>query len=103
MPGRVSSASQTLIEREQLMPALGQGLPPENFDFGGISGGLMLMVVESTLRSWALAGVIYQGPNPSADAGQAIAGLEIVKARRAHFILPDGRLDRARWQTTNTR
>lgn len=89
----------TLIEREHLMPALGDGIPPENFDFGGISGGLMLTVVQNRLRSWALSGVIYQGPNVADDPTQAIAGLEIIKARRAHFILPDGRLDTARWHS----
>jgi hypothetical protein len=30
-----------------------------------MSGGPMLTVIEtSTIRSWALAGVIYEGPNP---------------------------------------
>jgi hypothetical protein len=96
--GVASSISETdvssLIERENLTPVFENGLPPENFDFGGMSGGPMLAVIESRgLRSWALAGVIYQGPNPSGDPEQAIAGLEIIKARRAHFILPDGTLD----------
>jgi hypothetical protein len=66
----------TLIERQYLMPVLGGGTPPENFD---------------------LAGVIYQGPNPSEDPAQAIVGLEIIKARRADFIRPNGRLDQTRW------
>jgi hypothetical protein len=90
-----------LIEREHLVAVLGGGIPPENFDFGGISGGPMLMVVQQQLRSWALAGVIYQGPNVSGNPEEAIAGLEIIKARRAHFLLPDGRLDRARWQVVS--
>ncbi|MGD0187899.1 MAG: hypothetical protein ABSC25_21990 [Roseiarcus sp.] len=89
----------TLIEREHLTAALGGGIPPENFDFGGISGGPMITVVQSSLRSWALAGVMYQGPNTEADPARAIAGLEIIKARRAHFILPDGCLDVATWGT----
>jgi hypothetical protein len=88
----------TLIERQHLMPALGDHIPPENFAFGGISGGPMLTVVQGALRSWALAGVIYQGPNTSENPQEAIAGLEIIKARRAHFILPDGMLDIARWE-----
>jgi hypothetical protein len=91
----------TLIEREHLVAALGGGIPPENFDFRGISGGPMLMVVQQHLRSWALAGVIYQGPNVSDNPEEAIAGLEIIKARRAHFLLPDGTLDRARWQVVS--
>jgi hypothetical protein len=77
---------------------LGDGIPPENFDFRGISGGPMLMVIQGrNLRSWALAGVIYQGPNTSENPDEAISGLEIIRARRAHFILPDGHLDTARW------
>ena len=56
------------------------------------------MVIETgVIRSWSLAGVIYEGPNPSPDETQAIAGLEIIRARRAHFILPDGKLDVQRW------
>jgi hypothetical protein len=48
--GVVSSISESdvfsLIERENLIPFLGGGLPPENFDFGGMSGGPVLSVVE---------------------------------------------------------
>lgn len=103
--GAASSVSEldisTLIDRETLHPILGQGMPPEDFDYRGMSGGVMLTVVEAPLHSWALAGVIYEGPNPSGDPEQAIAGLNIIKARRAHFILPDGRLDRVRWHAVN--
>jgi hypothetical protein len=104
--GIASSVSESdvssLIERDQLLAVLGRGLPPENYDFRGMSGGPMLTVIEDgLLRSWSLAGVIYEGPNPSPDAGEAIAGLEIIRARRAHFILPDGGLDLRRWQEVN--
>lgn len=85
------------IEREYLMSYFGEGIPPENYDFRGLSGGPMLAVVESALRSWALVGIVYQGPNTSLDANEAIPGLEVIRARRPHFILPDGGLDRARW------
>jgi hypothetical protein len=100
--GIASSVSETdvstLIERQHLIDVMGLGLPPENFDFRGMSGGPMLTVIETaSIRSWSLAGVIYQGPNPVDDETQAIAGLEIIKARRAHFILPDGHLDVRRW------
>ena len=87
----------TQIEREYLMPAMGQGIPPINFDFGGMSGGAMITVIQNKLRSWTLAGVIYQGPNISGDEGQSIGGMEVIRARRADFILPDGHLDIARW------
>ena len=103
--GAASSVSEldisTQIDLESLHPILGQGVPPEDFNYGGMSGGVMLTVVETPLHSLTLAGVIHEGPNPSRDPEQAIAGLNIIKARRAHFILPDGRLDRARWHATN--
>jgi hypothetical protein len=100
--GVASSVSEkdvsSVIERENLIAVLGGGIPPENFDFGGMSGGPMLSVIETgSIRSWSLAGVIYEGPNPARDEAQAIAGLEIIRARRAHFILPDGQLDVQRW------
>jgi len=88
------------IIRDQLIAALGKGLPPENYDFRGISGGPMLTIVEtSAIRSWRLAGVIVEGPNASVREGESIAGLEVIKARRADFILPDGQLDLARWRS----
>jgi hypothetical protein len=103
--GAASSVSEldisTVINREYLHPILGQGVPPEDFDYGGMSGGPILSVVETPLHSWVLAGIIYPGPNPSGDPEQSIAGLNIIKARRAHFILPDGTLDRALWHATN--
>jgi hypothetical protein len=37
----------------------------------------------------------------SENQEEAIAGLEIIKARRAHFLLSDGGLDRARWQVVS--
>ncbi|MGH8251703.1 MAG: hypothetical protein ACREVI_13590 [Steroidobacteraceae bacterium] len=91
----------SLIEREHIIPVLGGGLPPENFDFRGISGGPMLSVIEyrGLLRSWALAGVIYEGPSTSPDPDLSIAGLEIIRARRAYFIRADGTLDAERWDT----
>lgn len=100
--GVASSISEkdvsSMIERENLIALLGGGIPPENFDFGGMSGGPMLSVIETRgFRSWSLAGVIYEGPNPVPDEAQAIAGLEIIRARRAHFILPNGQLDSVRW------
>lgn len=92
----------SLIERNHLIDVVGNGLPKERFDFGGISGGPMLTVVEHRgLRSWQLAGVIYQGPNASEDPEEAIAGLDILKARRPHFIKPNGELNKALWNTFN--
>lgn len=92
--GFASSVSETdvssVIERGGLIGILGNGVPPEHYDFSGLSGGPMLAGIEHRgLYVWSLAGVIYQGPYPSNDT-------EIIKARRAHFILPDGKLDRSR-------
>lgn len=107
--GVASSVSETdvstLINREDMIAVLGAGIPPENFDFRGMSGVPMLTVIETeVIRSWSLAGVIYEGPNTAPDEAQAIEGLEIIRARRAHFILPDGRLDVSRWnQSTSAR
>ena len=101
--GVASSISNTdvssLIERKNLIAVLGDGIPPEDYDFRGMSGGPMLAVIETgSIQSWSLAGVVYEGPNPSADEAQAIAGLEIIMARRSHFILPNGQLDIRRWE-----
>jgi hypothetical protein len=86
------------LEREYLVPLLGGGVPPENFDFGGISGGPVIKVVETSIRTYALAGIIYQGPNTTEDPDQAIAGFDVICARHAHYLLPDGHLDRERWR-----
>ena len=99
--GFVSSVSETdvssVIERAGLIGVLGKGVPPEHYNFGGLSGGPMLRVIEhSGLLSLALAGVIYLGPNPSTEA---IVGMEVITARRAHFILLDGKLDGGRWDS----
>ena len=88
----------SLIEREHLIPKFGDGIPPENYDFGGISGGPMLTVMEGLLRTFTLAGVIYTGPSTSADPNEAIPGFELILARRAYFILPDGTLDKPKWE-----
>jgi hypothetical protein len=88
-----------LLEREYMVPLLGGGIPPENFDFGGMSGGPVIKIVETPIRSWALAGVIYRGPNISVDPDQAIEGFKLISARRSHFILPDGRLDMTQWRS----
>lgn len=101
--GVASSVSEldvsSLIERDYVMPVRdGPPVPPQNYNFQGISGGPMLSVIEHNgLRTWALAGVIHEGPNTELEADKAIPDLEIIKARRSHFILPDGSLDLARW------
>jgi hypothetical protein len=95
----------SLIERDYLEPALGEGIPPENYNFGGISGGPMLYVVEtrSGLCFNALAGVMYAGPNTSTDPNEAIPGFELIHARRARFIRIDGFLEHDLWDSLGER
>jgi hypothetical protein len=64
-----------------------------------MSGGPVIKIVDTPIRSWALAGVIYRGPNISVDPDQAIEGFKLISARRSHFILPDGRLDMTQWRS----
>jgi hypothetical protein len=102
MGGIATSAHETSIsiqlERDKMMQVLGDEKMPENFDFGGISGGPVLAIVQTeTLRSWKPAGVVIQGPNPTGDPTQSIQGLEVIVARPIHFINADGTLDIARW------
>lgn len=88
----------TVFNRANWIDVMGLGMPPERYDFGGISGGPMISVIERNgVRSWALAGVIYEGPNPSTQEGAAIEGFETIRARRAHFIRSDGTLDLSMW------
>jgi hypothetical protein len=92
------------IEREHLIDVIGEGNLPENFDFGGISGGPLLTIVQTpTLRSWMPGGVIVQGPNPSTDASEAIEGFEVIKARPMKYIMPNGKIDSLLWEQNNIR
>jgi hypothetical protein len=105
MGGIATNSNETsisiLIEREHLFQVLGDKAMPENYDFGGISGGPVIAIVQTpTVRSWMPAGVIFEGPNPTAVPGESISGLEIIKARPVHFIKPNGQLDVGRWEQT---
>lgn len=101
--GLVDSVSprniSSLIEREYLEPALGQGIPPENYDYGGISGAPMLcnVLTRQGIFVNALAGVIYSGPNTSEDQNEAIPGFELFRVRPATYIRSDGFLDHDLW------
>jgi hypothetical protein len=103
--GLVSSINDreisTLLEREHLEPVLGEGIVPENYNFGGISGGPVIynVLTQRDLLVNALAGVIVAGPNPSVDCGESIPGFELFQARRADFIRADGFLDRGLWES----
>ncbi len=106
MGGIASSSNEIslsiLIERDNLFQVLGNKTMPENYDFGGVSGGPVLAIVQTpTIRSWMPAGVIIQGPNPSGKADESILGLEIIKARPMHFIKANGGIDVARWEQSH--
>jgi hypothetical protein len=106
MGGIATSINETAIsiqlEREHLFQVLGDTAMPTDYDFGGISGGPVLAIVDNgRVRSWMPAGVIFQGPNPNGVEGEAIAGLEIIKARPIHFIKANGYLDVTRWEQLN--
>jgi hypothetical protein len=108
MGGIATSSHETTIsiqvERENLLQVFGDEQMSENFDFGGMSGGPLIAIVQTpTLRSWMPAGVVFQGPNPSNDPGESIPGLEIFRARPMHFVRADGTLDIARWEQSNPR
>jgi len=90
------------IDRDKLVRVFGDEDMPENFDFGGMSGGPVLAIVQTpTLRFWKPAGVIFQGPNPSGRPEESIPGLEIIRVRPMHFIKPNGSLEIARWNAAN--
>jgi hypothetical protein len=101
--GLVSSLNDrevsTLLEREYLEPVLGEGIVPEDYNFGGISGGPLIynVLTAQGLLVNALAGVIISGPNPSPDHEESIPGFELFQARRVDFIRADGFLDRDLW------
>ncbi len=103
------SAISIQIERQNMMRVPGDEDMPkhvdfggENFDFGGMSGGPLLVRVErGSLLGWAPAGVVFEGPNPSGDQTQSIEGLQIIKARPIDFINSDGTLDCARWDNAH--
>jgi hypothetical protein len=109
MAGIVTNSHETttsiFIERDHLVRVLGNNDMPENFNFGGMSGGPLLAIIQAeVMRTWRPAGVIIQGPNPGdVPTQEAIQGLEIIRARPIHFIKADGYLDLDRWQQANIR
>ncbi len=87
------------IERDKIAGVIGRGVPPENFNFGGISGAAMFArgVRQSGIICWLFAGVVIQGPNTNLDPNMSIEGFELIRGRRSHFIKADGSLDRKLW------
>ena len=101
MQGPPASAHETCISiqiaREQLEQIYGDRAMPLNFNFSGMSGGPALSY-GSDFPHMTLQGVIFSGPNTSADPSQAIENFELIKIRPAHFINADGTLDAQRWE-----
>ncbi len=90
------------IERERDVQVHGDGVFSKDYDFGGISGGPLIAIVQTpTIRSWIPAGVIIQGPNRTGDSSQSIQGFEVIKGRPVQYILADGHLDVSRWEMNN--
>ena len=67
---------------ELLLDVIGKGLPPPDYDLGGMSGGPVAVVsdTDSSILSWSIAGVIY-------ECG---GSFRIIKAVRADRIGDDG-------------
>lgn len=86
---RINSVSDRQItcplEREFWVDTMGRGLPPKGFDLGGISGGPLLMPMD-TDGSWNLylGGVISEAPSKD---------FETVVSVPAHFIAADGKIN----------
>jgi hypothetical protein len=98
--GLVSSVSPLYVssqmERDYLEPTLGEGIPPENYDYGGLSGGPMLYdVLRGGILVNALAGVIRLGKNT--DPNESIPGFVLFRARPAMYVRSDGFLDHDLW------
>ena len=73
--------SIVLPPNEDIFDTLEVGLPPRQYDMGGMSGGPIAVVMDNAnILSWALSGVIYESHQD----------FEIVKACRADFIDEDG-------------
>lgn len=109
MGGIVTSSHETMIsiqiERADHVRLLGDDDMPENFNFGGMSGGPLIAIVQAEImRTWKPAGVIISGPNPGDAPDQDfIPGFEVIRARPIHFIKADGTLDHDRWDQANIR
>ncbi|MDO8271307.1 MAG: hypothetical protein Q7U82_05200 [Gammaproteobacteria bacterium] len=85
----VSSVSEyqfvCAFERQHWIDEFGKGLPGINFDFGGISGApvLSLIMRDSGIATWRLAGVAYQAGGSEISEG-------ILFANHARIIGSDG-------------
>lgn len=74
------------LDRRFWVDTRGLGLPLPGFDLGGVSGGPLLVPIHVNDRwTWRLAGVVSEA--------QMHREYEAVIAERAHFILPNGKIN----------
>jgi hypothetical protein len=72
------------------LQVLGDKAMLEDYDFGEISGGRFIVIVQRpALRSWMPAGVIFLGPNPTGVEGESIRGWKS-DGQCPHFATPEG-------------
>jgi hypothetical protein len=73
------------FEREYWVDAIGKGMPPANYDMGGISGAPAIALIKSEIGivTWRLAGIVYE-----ATASEILG--EIMFSHHADFIQADG-------------
>jgi hypothetical protein len=72
------------IDRSDIVDTIGVGLPPEKQQLGGLSGAALWTLVETSIFSWRLGGIIYQY-NPE---------FEIFRAKRPDRLKSNGQLSR---------
>ncbi|PIF13352.1 S1 family peptidase [Janthinobacterium sp. 13] len=74
-----------VLEHDEWIDAIGNGIPQEGYDLGGVSGGPAFRVHENEIGiiTWTIAGVIYNASSVLAD---------IVLCNHIHFVKPDGTL-----------
>ena len=73
------------FDRKYWKDAIGKGLPPRNYDMGGISGAPVIALIknENEIVTWRLAGIVYEA------AASEILG-EIMFAHHAYLIGVNG-------------
>ena len=94
-----------MVERQHLEPALGEGIPPEDYDYGGISGGPMLynVLTKEGLLVNALAGIVSLAltypvipMRPFPASSSSVPGLPFTSGRMAFWTATFGRRTAAR-------
>lgn len=77
------------FDREKMIDFSGNGLPPQGYDIGGVSGGPLLML--TLLVHEGVVGVVWRLAGVIVEAAMGVM-FEKVVAVRALYIQPDGRV-----------